>query len=135
MLPLTNSLKEKIHILTLGDKLLIGALLMVGFLGLFVYPGVQLQGTFGVVESGGDVAHRLDLSSDQEVTVLGPLGKTVVEVKDGRVRVKESPCPHKLCVNMGFKKKDGDVIACIPNRVAVHIEGSKSPEAIDGVTR
>ena len=135
MIPLTNSLHEKIHILTLGDKLLIGALLGLGFLASFVYPGMRPQGTYGIVESGGDVVHRLDLASDQQVAVYGPLGKTVIEVKDGRIRVKESPCPHNVCVHMGFKRNDGDVIACIPNRVVVYIEGSKGPEAIDGVTR
>lgn len=112
-----------------------GILLITGFLSLFLYSGGQSQGAYGVIESQGNAGRRLDLSSDQEVSVSGPLGETVVEVKDGRIRVKRSPCPHQVCVKMGFKGTDGDVVACVPNRVVVRVTGDKDTNSIDGVTR
>ncbi|UCE17399.1 MAG: NusG domain II-containing protein [Gemmatimonadota bacterium] len=112
-----------------------GALLIFGLVCLFVFPGKRSVGTYGLIESGGNMIRRVDLSLDQEVSVFGPLGATVVEVKNGQIRVKQSPCPHQFCVNMGFKEKDGDVIACIPNRVVVHVEGSQKAGTVNGVTR
>ncbi|MFQ6093030.1 MAG: NusG domain II-containing protein [bacterium] len=121
--------------LTLGDKLLIGALLAIGLFSLLMYPGVRSQGAYAVVESEGNSICRLDFSQDQEVLVMGPLGETVVEVRDGRVRVKRSPCPHSICVQRGFRDRDGDVIACIPNKVVVQVMRGERGEGVDGVTR
>jgi hypothetical protein len=133
--PVTNCLTRKIHILTLGDKILIGALLILGLVCLFVFPAKRAPGAYGFIESEGNSVRRVDLSSDQEISVSGPLGATIVEVKDGQIRVKQSPCPHQFCAKMGFKEKDGDVIACIPNRVVVRVEGSQKAKTINGVTR
>lgn len=123
------------HMLTLGDKFLIGTLLVCALLSLFVLPGGRPRGAFAVVESADGSIRRLDLSTDQKVPVPGPLGETVVEVRDGRIRVRSSPCPHKICVQMGFRDRDGDVIACVPNRVVVHVVGMERGDRVDGVTR
>ncbi|MFQ6093576.1 MAG: NusG domain II-containing protein [bacterium] len=120
--------------LTLGDRLLIGALLVCALLGLIMLPSGRPRGTWAVVESGDGSARRLDLSTDQEVPISGPLGETVVEVSAGRVRVESSPCPHKICVQMGFRDRNGDVIVCIPNKVIVCVRGGERGERVDGVT-
>ena len=62
---------------------------MMGIFSLWVYPGRRAPGTFGVIESGRNVVRRLDLSRDREVSVPGPIGETIVEVKDGRIRVED----------------------------------------------
>lgn len=69
------------------------------------------------------------LSENRIITVNGPLGKTVVEIKDRRVRVVSSPCQNKLCVHQGFVKR-GSII-CLPNRVVIII-GKGSVDAITG---
>lgn len=55
---------------------------------------------------------------DREVTVPGPLGNTVVEIRAGRVRVKSDPGPHQICVKQGWLEP-GQVAICLPNRVSV----------------
>ena len=121
--------------LTFGDKFLIGVLLVTSVLSLLIYRGLKPRGVCAVVEARGVEVHRLDLSMNREVHITGPLGETVVEVRGGRVRVKRSPCPHKICVHTGFKDANGDVIACIPNRIVVRIEGGERGWKVDGVTR
>lgn len=128
-------MRDTLHILTLGDALLIGGLLICALMSLFFFPSLRPPGAQAIIEAEGDLHQRFDLSTDQIIPVFGPLGETVVEINDGRVRVKESPCPHKICVQMGFRDKKGDVIACIPNRVIVRIVGDERGKEVDGLTR
>lgn len=104
-------------------------------LSLFFYPRLRPQGATVVIESGGGATLILPLSTDQILPVSGPLGETVVEVRDGRVGVQHSPCPHKRCVQMGFRDRAGDMIVCIPNKVVVRIMGRGREEEVDGITR
>jgi hypothetical protein len=85
-----------------------------------------------VVEVDGQVVHRLDLSVDDQRIVTGSLGETVVQVRDGRIRVADSVCPHNICVRSGWTNRAGDLIVCVPNRVVVRVEGDGE---VDAVTR
>lgn len=62
------------------------------------------------------------LDEDQTINVPGPLGTTVVEIRDGRVRVLDSPCPNKTCVSQGWAEAEGDTIICLPNRVSITVK-------------
>jgi hypothetical protein len=130
-----HTFQTKIPLVTFGDTLLIGILLCLSVLSFFIHPGGRFQGVYGIIESEGHSIRRLKLSKDQEVSIRGPLGETIVEVHLGCIRVKESPCPHQLCVQMGCQRRDGACIACIPNKVVVRVEGGTQRKALDGVTR
>ncbi|MDR3167937.1 MAG: NusG domain II-containing protein [Treponema sp.] len=68
-------------------------------------------------------------NATETVTVAGPLGDTVVELSDGRVRVIRSPCTNQTCVAAGGIRSHGQWIACLPNKVLVSIKaGGPSPE-------
>ena len=71
-----------------------------------------------VIRQGGHVFLETTPRLDRNVTVPGPLGKTVVEIKDGRVRVKSDPGLHQNCVKQGWLGP-GEVAICLPNRVSV----------------
>ncbi len=83
------------------------------------------------VEVEGKVVYRLSLLKDTVVNVEGPLGTTVVEIKDGRVRVKDSPCPEKICVRQGWTRRGA--IVCVPNKVVIII-GTDKDRALDAIT-
>ena len=68
------------------------------------------------------------LDADRLEQVRGPLGVTVVEIRGGRARVDDSPCPDKLCVGMPAISEPGQWIACLPNRVFIRIKGENGPE-------
>ncbi|MFZ5485229.1 MAG: NusG domain II-containing protein [Pseudomonadota bacterium] len=55
---------------------------------------------------------------DQDIAVPGPLGDTLVEIRNGRVRVKSDPGPQQRCVRQGWLMP-GQVAVCLPNRVSV----------------
>ncbi len=48
-----------------------------------------------IIRRGGDVFAELDLSRNRQIEVPGPLGVTVVAVKNGRVRVLSDPGPRQ----------------------------------------
>jgi hypothetical protein len=39
----------------------------------------------------------------------------------GRIRVLQSECPNKICVNTGWLTKPGDVAICVPGDTIVII--------------
>jgi hypothetical protein len=70
------------------------------------------------------------LGKDKIIAILD--GKMQLEVKDGRVRVLDTDCPHHICKNMGWIKYNGETIVCVPNQVLIEIK-SKGPAIIDAV--
>lgn len=76
-----------------------------------------------VVKSSGRqvMVIRLDIASEGVYEVVGPLGTSRFEVQGGRVRMLESPCPEKICINTGWIGEPGEAIACVPNRVIIAV--------------
>jgi len=122
-------------IMTVGDKIFIGALVASAVMSLALLPGRGPSGAVAVIESENRLLQKVDLSQDRDLSVSGPLGETLVEIRSGRIRVSQSPCPHQICVKTGFRDKSGEVIACIPNRVVITIVESGVNDDIDAVTR
>jgi hypothetical protein len=94
-----------------------------------VYGG---EGQLFVRIDGEDGSWIYPLSDTAEVTVDGPLGQTVVELRDGAARIKSSPCPNQMCVRQGKLHAAGQSAACLPNRVVAAIErrgGSRDVDA------
>jgi hypothetical protein len=73
------------------------------------------------------------LGADRTVTVSGPLGDTVVEIRGGQARVLSSPCAEKICVRSGAIARPGQWIACLPNRVFLDVRG-RSRRSADAVS-
>lgn len=71
-----------------------------------------------VIKQEGKVFLDTTPRLDREVSVSGPLGVTVVEIKGGRVRIKSDPGPRQICVKQGWLGP-GQVAICLPNRVSV----------------
>ncbi|TSA21399.1 MAG: hypothetical protein D4R70_03775 [Betaproteobacteria bacterium] len=94
----------------------------VALLGLALIGVLALQRPTGdgrlVVRQAGQVFKAVDARLNQEIRVPGPLGITVVEVRDGRVRVASDPSPRQLCVRQGWLGA-GEAALCLPNRVSV----------------
>lgn len=77
------------------------------------------------------------LGTPRRVEVRGPLGVTVIGVDERSARVISSPCPNQLCVRAGRATRAGQLLACVPNRVAVRLvpRGRTEEEAVDAVAR
>ncbi|NCO83152.1 MAG: NusG domain II-containing protein [Nitrospirae bacterium CG_4_10_14_3_um_filter_44_29] len=126
--------KKLIEGMTLADMLLLAALVIISVSGFIFIKEAFPQGTDVKIEVNGRLAYKLPLSSDAAIAVKGINGDTIVEIKNRKVRIKESPCPNKICVHQGWI--DRGAIICLPNRVMVFIEGSEGKEnkTIDAIT-
>ncbi len=89
------------------------------YAGLWGRDGVA--DTIRIHSSAGLVT--LPLSAERRLDIQGPLGASVVEISQGRVRFLDSPCQSKQCVRSGWLSQAGDVAACLPNRVTVTVSG------------
>jgi hypothetical protein len=83
------------------------------------------EGLEAVLYHEGTLFERLRLDNDREISVLN--GRMSIEIKQGRIRVSKSDCPRQICVNMGWIKTPGQVIACVPNKFLVEIKSAGSP--------
>jgi len=83
--------------------------------------------------TGRAIQKYYDIHEDRVINVEGPLGTTRVIIEDGEVWVEDSPCREKICIKMGRKKRVGEQIVCVPNRVIVEITGEN--ETVDAITR
>lgn len=83
---------------------------------LWAQRGTRADGV--VIRAGGDVFLHADLRLNRQVSVPGPLGTTLVEIRAGQVRVLSDPSPRQLCVRQGWLAP-GDSAICLPNQVSV----------------
>jgi hypothetical protein len=63
------------------------------------------------------------LREDRALEIRGPLGTSVIEIRDGRVRFVSSPCHGQLCVHAGWLHFGGEFTACLPNRISLAVVG------------
>ncbi len=73
----------------------------------------------------GELARRVELTAPQRFQVTGPLGVTTIAVREGRIRVTDSPGRRKLCVRAGWLARPGETAVCLPNRVVVEVTGAR----------
>ncbi|NOX07910.1 MAG: NusG domain II-containing protein [Gammaproteobacteria bacterium] len=80
------------------------------------------NGQYVIIQTA-DEKRQYSLQHDQDIYVTGPLGGSHLQIKSGRVRFVESPCPNKVCIRHGWLERQGAVSACVPNQVMINITG------------
>ncbi|MDR2526091.1 MAG: NusG domain II-containing protein [Oscillospiraceae bacterium] len=104
-----------------GDLLLL--LCCLALAGALLLPNVLAAKPTQVKING----EAFSLSQTQTVARSG----VVVEIAQGRARVRTAPCPDQLCVHTGWLTHSGETAVCLPQRVSVELVGGKT--AVDGV--
>ena len=97
----------------------------------FVFA-LQKGGTNVVVEVDNHLAGKYPLNKNQMISVKGELGITKIEIKDDRVRIFQSPCPHKIGIKMGWVRHSGKIVACVPNKVVIRVTGNEN-DGLDAI--
>lgn len=73
------------------------------------------------VRVDGRLVEDLPLRLNRTLSVQGPLGATVVEVRGGRARIAADPSPRQYCVRHGWLSRPGEMAICLPNRTSIEI--------------
>jgi len=122
--------------LLIGDYVIIAFSILLTIYLFFLYPqfGLEKAGYANVIQDGV-VVKKIDLSIDQEYMLDNPYGYNVVKVLDGQIAVIESHNnKNQICVDMGYKDRDGSTIVCLPHNFIIEITSEKASE-VDGVSR
>jgi hypothetical protein len=121
--------------MTAADRILCGAILSASLIGM-LFARTPSKGSSAAIFVAREERMHLPLDEDRRVEIRGALGPLALQVRAGSIAVVQSECPNRLCVEMGWKRSAGGVIACVPNQVLVRIEGGPSNGSLpDGVSR
>jgi hypothetical protein len=126
-------LKTVIRNTTFADRLLFLLLITASVAGIFISREAMPQGTEVVITVDGKPQYTLPRDKDTTVRIPGPFGDTVVEVRDGKVRVREAHCPNRICEKQGWITKGA--IVCMPNHIVITVGGKSEnlPKGVDAV--
>ena len=91
------------------------------------------QNSVRVLIQGQQQKWTFTLDAEETVIVGGPLGDTVVRIRDNRAWVESSPCENQTCVAAGHVMRQGAWAACLPNNVLLMIEGNDDDNEVDAV--
>ena len=128
------NLKSLLNNTTIADRILLFVLILLSLSGIIFIKEVLPEGNTVQIEVNGNPVYLLPIEKDRIVSVKGSLGNTVIEIKNHKVRITESPCDNKLCIQQKWIEKGS--IVCLPNRVVVII-GSQADEMnkrVDAIT-
>ena len=101
-------------------------IILVAVAGIFLtVRGLSQKGSRVVVNAVG-VKYEYSAELDGTYSVPGELGPTTFEIKGGRVRITDSPCPNKTCISQGWHNP----LVCLPNKVMITVEGEAEFDAI-----
>ncbi len=59
-------------------------------------------------------------------SVQGLIGTTTFMVKSGKIRIIDSPCANRLCINQGWASP----LVCLPNEVIITLENQGEFDAV-----
>lgn len=77
------------------------------------------------------ILYTLDLSAAENRTIKVEYegGSNLIEILDGKIRVKESDCPDNTCVKMGWLDS-GAPIVCLPHRLVIRFIENGEADAV-----
>ncbi len=95
-------------------------------MGFMIYSGYTEPEIIEITAPSGIMVYQLD--QDREISVRGPLGDSLIVIKNGEAFFADSPCPDKLCVKTGHLHDAGQWAGCLPNRIFIKIKGAEKKE-------
>ena len=99
--------------------------LLIAAVGIYLtIRSLEKKGSRVIVNAAG-VKYEYSAELAGTYTVPGELGPTSFEIKNGRVRIIDSPCPNKTCISQGWHNP----LVCLPNKVMITVEGESGGKA------
>ena len=124
-------MKKALRSTTIADRTLCIVLIIVSCAAMFYSREALSQGTDVVIEVSGKAVYTTSLDTNREIPVEGTQGRTIVEIRDGKVRMKEARCDNHICLKQGWITQG--TIVCLPNSIVI-ITGSGSKKDVDAIT-
>lgn len=99
---------------------------LVGIIGSLFVLFAPKQSVVNIIQDGKTLM-TLRLSEEKDRTFVLPYGDSsnTIEIKDGRIRVKDAQCPDKTCVHTGWLSSSAMPIVCLPNHLVISFADSE----------
>ncbi len=98
------------------------ALVFILALAIFITKKTSSRTGNKIVAVANKIRYEYSAEKNGVYSVQGSLGTTTFEVKNGKIRITDSPCPEKKCVAQGW----GSPLVCLPNNVIITLENTSS---------
>jgi hypothetical protein len=109
--------------ITFFDVLLIAAVLVSAAVSLVSFWRGAGGEKSAYVYQDGRLVQVLPLDRDRVVEVPGE--EVSIEVSDNRIRIRESSCPKRICVQVGWVSRPGRPIVCVPKKLMIQVKGER----------
>lgn len=108
------------------DAVIILIILIIGIMSFTAYKLFSEEGRAAVVSVDGNIIEILSLTDSvkTDITVNGIDG-VLIDIKNGRIKIKSSECPDKICVNTGYISKVDERIVCLPKKLIIEIRAEE----------
>ena len=117
--------------------LLFGAILAVLVILSAVLLTAGSGGTTAQIYQDGVLIRSIDLSlvtEPETFTITDENGhENVIEVEQGRIRVRSANCPDGVCVDTGWISDGVKPIVCLPAKLVIQIEKEEAAEETEVV--
>ena len=124
--------------LTMADKWLIGILFLVAITGItlsFVLFPNQAS-TIAEIRVDSKLVKSITLRKgyNEEIRIGGQTEYAVIEVQDGRVRIRQDDSPRQIGVQTGWISKPPQQVVNLPYRIVIHLVSNESLD-VDDIAR
>ncbi|MDL4843005.1 NusG domain II-containing protein [Aquibacillus rhizosphaerae] len=121
------------------DIIIIIILVLLSFTPLIIFSYIQAQqsgnNVVAVITQNGTVIREITLTGhegNEEFIIEGKGNQyNLMEVDEGRIRIKEDNSPDQIGVKMGWKDTPGETIVCLPHKLFVEIKSENSDSFTD----
>lgn len=118
------------------DIILIAAVLVVALIGYAAIKMTQKDGKQVVITVDGKEVYQTSMNKDQTYEIPVNNGVNIMQIKDGKVTMKEADCRDQICADHKAIEKSGETIVCLPHKVVIEIKSEDGKEQeLDGVTQ
>ncbi len=97
--------------------------------------GIGTTGSMVKITVDGELYGTYPLDEDRVVEIDSDFGENALTISDGKALMTSASCPDKYCMNQhrnsGGIDSTSQTIVCLPNHVAVSIEGLDDSDAAD----
>lgn len=115
------------NLATVVAGVLVAAVLVAACLAL-VPRGTGAAPLVARIHDGEGTVRELPLERDDTLVVETPLGRNVIEVRDGAARVVEADCPNGDCLRQRPISQPGQQLICLPHQLWVEVVEAGAPD-------
>lgn len=107
------------------DLILVLFIISASLIAMLCIQLFSKKGNVAYVYIDNRLVDTISLNSACEKEYTTDDGSNRVTVKDNSIRIEAADCPDQVCVNMGFKDRDGETITCLPHKLIIEVKSYK----------